>query len=126
MAKIQVSRMISVRYVAPLESLDAHANQSCYLDPYTMLSPRQGSMPYVVEVECDWQEARVFEGDQLIVDENLAPSAGDIGIYGNDGALYAGRIYKNGNMLCPIGYEKLNGDQVIFGGVVTRLIRHYS
>ena len=88
--------------------------------------PRQSSTPYVVEVEHDNQQTGLREGDQLIVDEKRIPRAGDIGIYGAGGALYACRIYKRKGVLCPIGYEKLNGDQVIFGGVVTRLVRYCS
>ena len=117
--------MISVRYVAPLQRLNAVAH-SCHANPYALLAPRQGCRPYVVEVEQGNDRAGLMEGDQLIVDENLTPCSGDIGIYGSDGALYACRIYKNKGILCPVEYEKLNGDQVIFGGVVTRLIRHYS
>lgn len=115
--------MISVRYVAPLMRTEGRPDHTCHLDPYTMLSPRQGSRPYVVEVEHGNQQIGLMEGDQLIVDESLTPCSGDIGIYGIEGALYAFRIYKDKGVLCPIGYEKLNGDQVIFGGVVTRLVR---
>ena len=118
--------MISVRYIAPLMRPEAHEAHACYLDLYAMLLPRQSSMPYVVEVEHDNQQTGLREGDQLIVDEKRIPRAGDIGIYGSDGALYACRIYNSKGILCPVKYEKLNGDQVVFGGVVTRLIRHYS
>ncbi len=119
--------MISVKYVAPLERTEGRSDHTCHLDPYTMLSPRQGSMPYVVEVEHDNQQTGLREGDQLIVEEKRTPCAGDIGIYGAGGALYACRIFESKGTFCPVGHEKLSREhQVIFGGVVTRLIRYYS
>lgn len=118
--------MISVRYVAPISQLVAPSSHECHLDPYTMLSPWRGSMPYVVEVEHDSVKACLFEGDHLVVDEKRIPQAGDMAIYGTKGNLYACRVYENGGFLCPIDYEKLNHEhQVVFGGVVTRLIRYY-
>lgn len=125
--EVQVSRMVSVKYVAPLKRLDACGAQSCHLDPYTMLSPRQSSMLYVVEVEQDNQLQGLMEGDQLIVDEKRIPRRGDTGIYGTDSALYACQIFENNGTLNPIGHEKLSREhRVVFGGIVTRLIRYYS
>lgn len=119
--------MISVRYMAPLMRPEAHEAHACYLDLYAMLLPRQSSMPYVVEVEHDNQQMGLREGDQLIIDEKRTPRAGDIGIYGAGGALYACRIFESKGTFGPVGHEKLSREhQVVFGGIVTRLVRSYS
>lgn len=116
--------MISVQYVAPLKRPDTHVSQACHLDPYAMLLSKRSGMLYVVEVRDDWQEGGFQEGDQLIVDEMRTPRIGDIVIYGADSSLYACRIHKRNGVLCPVGHGLLShNDNVIFGGVVTKLVR---
>ena len=118
--------MISVRYIAPLKRLDTCASQSCYLDPYAMLSPRQGGMAYVVEAISDWKEAGMLEGDKLIVDENLHPHAGDICVFAVDESLSIRFVREQNGILWPMSNGKDEDTyELSFCGTVTRLVRDF-
>ena len=115
--------MISVSYVAPLGSSSPRGN-SCGVDPYDLLSSRTGGKPYIVEVEGEWQDARLSEGDLLIVDEDKRPKAGDIGIYTANRKFHACRVHIRNGMLCPKHYDaRGNEHNVTFAGTVVRMVR---
>ncbi|WP_027705047.1 S24 family peptidase [Zymobacter palmae] len=115
--------MITVRYVAPLKRTEMRADHTCGIDPYAMLSPRQGSLAYVVEVERDWKEAGIQEGDQLVVDENLYPRSGDICVFAGDDCLSIRFVCEKNGELWPVGRDKEELYRIAFGGTVTQLVR---
>lgn len=119
--------MASVKYIAPI-GLDLHqysgTASTCRVFPRAIVAPLPDRRPYLVEVETDWKEAGITEGDLFIVDDREPPFAGCICIFSDGNTLNAQRIREHKGALLPVSHHHQEGYQLSYCGTVTRLIRY--
>lgn len=119
--------MASVKYIAPI-GLDLHqySETTCRVFPRAIISPRLDRRPFLVEVETDWKDAGISEGDLLVVDEQEIPIAGSMCIFADDDKLHACRVHERRDGLWPIfNSQRDEGMRLVFCGTVTRMVRFF-